>query len=614
MKITIRRKITLMTLLLITLSLLTLGILTYEGMKISVLKNITEEGFTQVKNINSYFLSNFMGDMEYVVNKWSSDPGLVYFRNMPNQKKMVRTVPSHFRPVTDFWRGTISSNPDIAWMYFGNEADGSLYLAPLDPTMPLDYDCRTREWYTSTVEQNGKVIWTEPYLDAGDSGEIIVTVAKAVMKNEQLIGVFGIDLKLSKFSEIIQNLEFVEGGSLMLIGNDGYVFAHPDKTMLSTTLDSETWAKDVLSNSEGSYITDYNGSTAVVSYLEVPNTEWKLVGISPVNLTALLSPIQNRTLLVGLISLIISYLLGTVLSKQLTQPAEEMMNAIQQASEGNYNVKAQIQSNDEFQVLGDHFNSMIQKTEQLIQERNLHVNTLTDKNREITRQQQEIMQYSEETIALNDELTQLIGEIRKNYLSTVRVLANAIEASDEYTRGHCDRVSDISMSIARRMDLPLTDLNNLEFACMLHDIGKIGIPGDVLNKSGKLSPDEYELIKKHPAIGYEILKGVDFLENCNEILIQHHERYDGYGYPNRLSGENIQIAARILTVSDAYDAMTSNRPYRKMPMEQTVAMAELIKGKGSQFDAHVVNVFIEMLLETPDKFDDVVEINNEQSS
>ncbi len=614
MNLSIRSKITLMTLLLVTLSLFTLGLLTYEGMEKSELENTKKEGFTQVKNVNDYFLRNFMADMEYIVDRWSTDPSLIHYRNFPGQEKMVHDVPSHFRPVTDSWMGTISSNPDVAWMYFGNEIDGSLYLSPLDPSMPLDYDCRTRNWYKSTVHNDGKVIWTEPYLDAGDSGEIIVTVAKSVMKGDQLIGVFGIDLKLSKFSEIIQTLAFVENGSLMLIGNDGYVFAHPDSNMLSKKLNHESWATEALSSSEGSYITEYKGADAVVSFIEVPNTEWKLIGISPLDLSALLMPIRNKTYLVSFISLIISLLIGNILSKNLTEPASIMVEAIQKASSGNYDVRANISSQDEFQVLGDHFNTMIYKTKQLIQERNKHVEALTEKNLKITNQQQEIMQYSEETIALNDELTQLVHEIRNNYLSTVRVLANAIEASDEYTRGHCDRVSDISMTVARRMDLPLSDLNNLEFACMLHDIGKIGIPDEVLNKCGRLDPDEYELIKQHPFIGYQILKDVDFLEKCSDIIVQHHERYDGRGYPYNLSGEEIEITARILTVADAYDAMTSNRPYRTKPMDQTAAMAELIKGKGTQFDAHVVDVFLDMLLENPQKFDDVVIIDQNKTS
>ncbi len=602
MKTTIRRKIIMMTFFLISISLLTLGYLSFKGVERSVLKNTEAQGFTQVSNINSYFLSNFMNDMEYIVDRWASDQNLVHFKPVPGQEKMVRDVPFHFRPVTDTWYGTITTNPDVAWMYFGSEADGSLYLAPLDPTMPLDYDCRVRDWYQSAVNNRDRVIWTEPYLDAGDSGEIIVTVAKAVFNKDALVGVFGIDLKLSKFSDIIQDLEFVEGGALMLIGNDGYIFAHPDKRMVTTTLTDATWADAVLSNPEGSYTTTYMGEENIVSYLSVPNTNWKLVGISPVNTAAVLAPIKSQTVSVGIFALTITFFVGSLLARNLTEPAEVILSAIQKATAGDYKVSASVGSKDEFQELSTHFNKLIRHTESLLSERDSHVRILTEKNIEITRQQQEIMQYSEETIALNEELTQLIGEIRKNYVSTVRVLANAIEAKDEYTRGHCDRVRDISLSIAKRMDLPLSDQNDLEFACLLHDIGKIGIPSSILNKKGALNFEEYHLVKKHPMIGFEILKDVDFLESCNRIIVQHHERFDGKGYPNNLEGEGIELPARILTVADAYDAMTSDRPYRTNPMAIDGAIAELIKGKATQFDPDVVDVFVDMLLEDEQAF------------
>lgn len=603
MRVSIRQKITLMFLGLIVIAVSALGYLNYNNVKETVVHDFKRKGLMQLKNVDNFFLKNFMADMEYVVNRWAEDPEIVNYVIEPGTPKMVRSVPKQFEPIANLWNGYVTSNSDIAWLYLGNEKDGSLYLEPLDPTMPLDYDCRSRQWYQSTVSQNGKVIWTEPYLDAGDSGEIIVTVAKSVQSGDRLVGVVGMDIKLKKFSEIIQNLEFVDGGSLMLIGNDGYIFAHPNQNMLTKDLKERAWAADVFKNDTGSYITTLDDQDVVVSYLSVSNTEWKLVGISPVHLESALDPIRNRTLQVAFISILITFMIGYFLSINLTRPVRNMMTTIGHVSKGNMNVRAKIKSNDEFQVLGDEFNGMLEKLSVLIKERDGHVTELVSKNQEILDQKQEILQFSEETEAMNEELTALVAEIRNNYLSTVRVLANAIEASDQYTGGHCDRVKSISISIANELKLSDSDKSTLEFACLLHDIGKIGIPNSLLNKEGRLTEEEYDFVRTHPEIGFDILKDVDFLKTCSHIMLQHHERIDGKGYPQGIKGESIDILARILAVADAYDAMTSVRPYRKRPLEQREAMNELLEGKGSQFDDQVVDAFVNILQEKPSRFD-----------
>lgn len=603
MRFSIRQKITIMILGLITLSVATLGYLNYENVKMSVIEDFKKNGLIQLQNVDNFFLKNFMHDMEYVVNRWADDPQIVEYENYPDTPKMVRTIPEKFEPISLLWKGYVSSNSDIAWLYFGNQKDGSLYLEPLDPSMPLDYDCRVRNWYKSTVDSDGEVIWTEPYLDAGDSGEIIVTVARTVERNDELVGVIGMDIKLKKFSDIIQGLEFVDGGSLMLVGNDGYIFAHPDSDMLTKDLNHSSWASEVFNGTEGSYITKLDNKEVVVSYLSVSKTDWKLVGISPVRLETALDPIKNRTIQVATVSILITFMIGYMLSLSLTRPVRDMMNVINQVSKGNMNVKASVDTNDEFKVLANQFNAMLDKLNNLLSERDGHVEELVRKNKEIIEHKQEILQFSEETEAMNEELTTLLSEIRKNYLSTVRVLANAIEASDKYTGGHCDRVKSISIEIAERMSLSDSDLNTLEFACLLHDIGKIGISSDLLNKIGKLTESEFDTIKQHPEIGYNIMKDVEFLKSCCKIMIQHHERIDGKGYPRGLKGDEIDKLALILGVADAFDAMTSARPYRNVPLSTNEAIEELMIGKGTQFDEKVVNELIKILNDKPTIFD-----------
>ncbi len=188
----------------------------------------------------------------------------------------------------------------------------------------------------------------------------------------------------------------------------------------------------------------------------------------------------------------------------------------------------------------------------------------------------------------NEELKKYYGEIQTGYLQTVMALANSIEANDPYTRGHCQRVMVISCEIAKSLNYTNEQMNELRYAAILHDIGKIGISPYILNKPSKLDDAEFKEIKKHPLIAYNILKDIEFIKNGREAILQHHERYDGKGYPSGLVGEKICSFARILSIADAFDAMTSDRPYRKgMTFEQ--ALDELKNAKGTQFDPVIVD-------------------------
>ena len=596
MKISIRKKVTIMVLILTLASVSTLGAMVYKNAKDILINDIKFKSYSTLTNIYDYFLKNFMNSMEYVVTYWAENESIVNYEKEEHHPKMVTSIPKSFEPIANQWQGYMAANPDTAWIYLGSEDDGSIYITPLDPTMPGEYDCREREWYQRTVENDGKVIWTEPYLDAGDSGEVIVTVAKAVKRGEKLVGVVGMDIKLNKFSQIIKNMMFGEKGYLMLMSSTGDVYAHPDKSLLMSNVREEEWFKKPLLNSSGTDLYDAkDGKQHIVSYMTVPETDWKLVGIMEVNIAEMIIPIKNKVLAIGLISIVITLILGSGLSLIVTRPVEKIMEVIHRISEGDMGVRVEIHSKDEFKILGDKFNEMLGEIQQLLEERNIHVQELVIKNEEIKLQNDEIRLFSENSEAMNQELALLVDEIRKNYLSTVKALANSIEANDEYTRGHCERVRNISMAIARAMELDTRETNNLEFASVLHDIGKIGIPREILHKERGLTFEEYETIKSHPRIGFDILAGVDFLKESSEMIYQHHERVNGGGYPRGLVGDEISLAAKVLTVADAYDAMTSTRPYRKIPLTQDEAVRQLQEGKGVQFDIEVVDVFVKIL-------------------
>ena len=198
-------------------------------------------------------------------------------------------------------------------------------------------------------------------------------------------------------------------------------------------------------------------------------------------------------------------------------------------------------------------------------------------------------------MALAADNARLVTTLQESYVATVRSLAAAVDAKDHYTRGHSDRVAAHAGSIARQLDLGAEQQTALEVASYLHDIGKIGIPEAILGKPGKLDEAEYAHMKEHPTIGAGILGQVAFPWPVAPIVRHHHERWDGKGYPTGLAGEDIPPLARLLSVADAFEAMTSDRPYRR-GCDPVAALSELRRHSGTQFDSDIVDAF-EIVLE-----------------
>lgn len=186
----------------------------------------------------------------------------------------------------------------------------------------------------------------------------------------------------------------------------------------------------------------------------------------------------------------------------------------------------------------------------------------------------------------------LYHNLKNAYVDVIKALSEAIEAKDPYTRGHCRRVTMYSMRIGKALGLAKDQMETLEYGTLLHDIGKIGVSEDVLNKPGKLTDAEYEHVKTHSTKGDEILSEVEFLKEARKIVRHHHERHDGKGYPDGLSDRQLGALVKIVIIADAYDAMTSERPYRK-GMSREMALSILRENRGTQFDGELVDAFIE---------------------
>jgi len=262
--------------------------------------------------------------------------------------------------------------------------------------------------------------------------------------------------------------------------------------------------------------------------------------------------IKLRAIFVLLVGFMLSISLGFLVSRRISKPIKRLIEGTRRLGSGDLQYKVEEKGNDEITELAHSFNSMAQNL--LVSRQKLH----------------------------------------DYFYRVMQALIRILEAKDPYTRGHSDRVADYSEQIALGMGFSKEKAELLRRTAELHDIGKLAIPEHILNKKEKLTNEEWEEIRKHPIIGEDILKPAILDEEMLAVIRSHHERVDGKGYPDKITGDNISIFSQIIAVADAYDAMTSVRAYRPA-MSQERAMDELRRNIGTQFSAKVAEVFLRLL-------------------
>jgi len=205
----------------------------------------------------------------------------------------------------------------------------------------------------------------------------------------------------------------------------------------------------------------------------------------------------------------------------------------------------------------------------------------------------ELKQKNAELEAANESILQMTDRLTETYDGTLEALVSALDARDRETKGHSFRVAAYVLSIARTLGVPegTHEWTDMYRGALLHDVGKIGVPDFILHKPGPLTPEEWDSMKRHPNIGHDMLKEISFLSGAASIVHAHHERFDGKGYPRGMAGDEIPIGARIFTIADAFDAMTSDRPYRKA-LKPEMAREEIMRHSGTQFDPQAVQAFL----------------------
>jgi len=262
--------------------------------------------------------------------------------------------------------------------------------------------------------------------------------------------------------------------------------------------------------------------------------------------------LYRRGFAVLILGLILAFGLGFILSGRVTKPISELLIGTRRISQGDLDYRVKVSGADEIAQLGGSFNEM---TKALVEARR---------------------------------------KLDEYFYRVVQSMVRSLEAKDPYTRGHSDRVSEYSRQIALEMGFPAEKIDLLGKAAQLHDIGKLGVHEDILNKKGPLSEGEWDILHKHPASGEEILKPVFLDSEMLSVIRSHHERFDGSGYPDKLKAEEINIFAQIASAADAYDAMTSSRSYRPA-LNREEAQKRLQEGSGTQFSPRVVEAFIRAL-------------------
>ncbi|HMJ03405.1 MAG TPA: HD-GYP domain-containing protein [Conexibacter sp.] len=202
----------------------------------------------------------------------------------------------------------------------------------------------------------------------------------------------------------------------------------------------------------------------------------------------------------------------------------------------------------------------------------------------------ELTRYADELRAASEREHAQALQLRASYEATVRALADAVEARDPYTARHAERVAAYGLEIARASGMDVGEAPDVEFGFLLHDVGKIAISDAILHKPGRLTDEERDAMRRHPEIGEDIVRGIDFLGGAREVVRSHHERWDGTGYPDRLAAERIPLSARVFAIADTFDALTSDRPYRRAASFRE-ARRVITAASGTQFDPQIADAF-----------------------
>lgn len=472
-------------------------------------------------------------------------------------------------------------------------------------SIPVSDYLRTEDvdmnWYFDPI-RTGHGVWIRPYIDPTLKIKMISYVTP-VSVNDQIVGVAGIDIRLSQLQQIVNDTKVYETGSAYLLNADLEFVVHErftEKNHFDTVQNG--LYRNLISKmgiqSSGVIHLPIGNVDKAISFARLPSGHILIIEVPDSMIFQSVAKMTQMNILIIAIGIFLAILFAVFIGKRLGKQIHVMTRKMMRIAEGDFTtpIEESYQNrNDEIGVLARAIMTMQSSIRTMLDERNEHIVELREKGLDISQKSLEITALYNQTAGMNAQLQASIQKVEDGYLDTVKALSNAIEANDSYTKGHTEKVAEYSLLIGRQMGLDESSIKQLEYAALLHDIGKIGISDQIINKPGKLSSEEYDIIKLHPEIGYQILREIEFLSASVPVIYQHHERPDGKGYPKGLTNEHICLQAKIIAVADAFDAMVRSRPYRQEPLSVEEALQVLEEYTDIQFDGKVVEQFTQAI-------------------
>lgn len=452
--------------------------------------------------------------------------------------------------------------------------------------LPEGYDPRTRDWYIDAMKEQDTIILSQPYESANEPGVFIITYSKTVdyHDDETIIGVAGVNVGLKNIFDFTDATKVEKKGFIALASEEGKVLTDNIHDVLYSQQISIEF--DEMVRDEGHSTIDIDGKVYNIHFKQNEKTRWwSVIFIPQLSFWEAYQSTVIVTVLVMILGIICIQLVSWLISYKMTHSINLIVTQVEglDVLDKKTSIEYEETGMRDIEVLAKGINQLLTRVFDLR-------DSLTEKQQEITHQYTEIEALYEETAAMNETLNDTVDQLQDSWYQTIRVLSNAIEASDKYTKGHCDRVATLSVLIAKEHGFTSNKVKIIELAALLHDVGKVGIPDRILNKNGRLTAEEYERVKEHSLTGFKIIQDVPFLAEAAKIILHHHERIDGNGYPDGLKGDEMILEAKILAVVDAYDAMTSVRAYRQIPKTSQEAINELEKHSDTQFDSYVISL------------------------
>jgi HD-GYP domain-containing protein (c-di-GMP phosphodiesterase class II) len=459
----------------------------------------------------------------------------------------------------------VASNPNILYMTaVGKDARGTgagNFQADQDPFVSK----ALQRAFTTCLQS---LVFRSDPLAIGTENRPAFVMAVPLQVNDQFSGMLAAVVSLDGILHRLQETS-VRGRVVFVVDHSGHIVAHPDTRQFVPGADARTSSAVVLqvaglpkglrtTETLRRFTTQENGRQAemIGTYSTIPDLNWAVVAqrsLDNAREDAGVTELNTQALKFVLVVTFAALILGYLFAVGISTPIRALAASTRAISRGEFHQRTPVQGAAEISELAQTFNSMAGDIEEFVA-----------------------------------QLKQAAGENRELFLGSIRMLAAAIDEKDPYTRGHSGRVAKYSLIVGQQLGLPAEELDNIRISALLHDVGKIGVDDRVLKKPGKLTPEEFDLMKQHPLKGANIMRPVAQLKEMLPGIELHHEHVDGGGYPHGLRGDAIPMMARIIAAVDTLDAMTTNRPYQSA-MDLEFAMNKIRDLAGTKFDPVVVD-------------------------